>query len=182
MQRAQNHLVPDSPGEGLQFPQPDSWDDAGAFLAEEPNIWAMVMLIGSHYSQWPSQADNLGNKSILICVLILLLFRTAEGNSCLQMQASVGWTHNNAFKGMFYLKYESQSIESMVAMASSMDFAFTVRKTQYLSVISTEGVSRLPGNWYSAIREQARHPNPVSCFTLDPVVSTCPRNTIILCT
>lgn len=35
---AQSHLVPDSPGAGLQFPEQDSWDDAGAIPAEEQNI------------------------------------------------------------------------------------------------------------------------------------------------
>lgn len=79
---------------------------------------------------------------------------------------------------MFCLKYESQSIESMAVMTSFMDFGLIVCKTQYLSVISTQGVSRLPGKWYSAVHEQAGHPNPVSCFTTDPVLSTCSGNII----
>lgn len=51
VRRAQSNVVPDIPGEGLQFPEQDSWDDAGAILAEEQNIWAMVMIIGSRCYQ-----------------------------------------------------------------------------------------------------------------------------------
>lgn len=36
--RTQSNVVPDSLGEGLWFPKQDSWDNAGAILAEEQNI------------------------------------------------------------------------------------------------------------------------------------------------
>ena len=37
--------MPGSLGEGLQLPERGGWDDAGAVLVEEQNVWAVVMTI-----------------------------------------------------------------------------------------------------------------------------------------